>query len=69
MSFAVELPGEVAPLTTEEVCRALKSAVCSDNHSIQTGALQLQAWESRRQYFTFLQACSKLTAWTARLII
>ncbi|CAD6501567.1 BgTH12-01818 [Blumeria graminis f. sp. triticale] len=56
MSFAVELPGEVAPLTTEEVCRALKSAVCSDNHSIQTGALQLQAWESRRQYFTFLQA-------------
>ncbi|EPQ61687.1 hypothetical protein BGT96224_3827 [Blumeria graminis f. sp. tritici 96224] len=56
MSFAVELPGEVAPLTTEEVCRALKSAVCSDNHSIQTGALQLQA-------------CSKLTAWTARLII
>ncbi|KAI0998791.1 hypothetical protein K3495_g9405 [Podosphaera aphanis] len=55
MAFPIELPGESAPLTAEQVAKALISAVSSHQLSIQTGTQQLKAWEGQRNYFSLLQ--------------
>ncbi|POS87653.1 hypothetical protein EPUL_002426 [Erysiphe pulchra] len=56
MNFAVELPGEAAPLNCESVSRVLMSAVSSEPIKIQTATQQLQAWERQNGYFPLLQS-------------
>lgn len=56
MEFAIEVPGEAAPLTPQQVYLALQSASSSQQASIQSGTKQLQTWESRRGYHQLLQA-------------
>jgi hypothetical protein len=55
MAFAIEVPGEAAPLTPQQVYLALQSASSSQQLSIQTGAQQLQTWETQRGYYPLLQ--------------
>ena len=55
MAFQIEVPGEAAPLTPQQVYLALQSAGSSQQHSIQTGTQQLQTWETQRGYYTLLQ--------------
>jgi hypothetical protein len=55
MSFAIEVPGEAAPLTPQQVYHALQSAGSSQQLSIQTGTQQLQTWETRPGYYSLLQ--------------
>lgn len=55
MSFAIEVAGEAAPLTPQQVYLALESASSSQQLSIQTGAQQLQTWETQRGYYPLLQ--------------
>ncbi|TVY39795.1 Importin [Lachnellula subtilissima] len=56
MAFAIEVPGEAAPLTPQQVYLALQSAGSSQQVHIQTGTQQLQSWETQRGYYTLLQA-------------
>jgi hypothetical protein len=56
MAFAIEVPGEAVPLTPQQVFLALQSAGSSQQVHIQTGAAQLQAWETQRGYYPLLQA-------------
>ncbi|KAN0093757.1 ARM repeat-containing protein [Hyaloscypha variabilis] len=56
MAFAIEVPGEAAPLTPQQVYLALQSAGSSQQLSIQTGTQQLQTWETQRGYYPLLQA-------------
>jgi hypothetical protein len=55
MAFAIEVPGEAAPLTPQQVYLALQSAGSSQQLHIQTGTQQLQSWETQRGYYTLLQ--------------
>lgn len=55
MAFAIEVPGEAAPLSPQQVYLALQSASSSQQGSIQTGTAQLQAWETQRGYYSLLQ--------------
>jgi hypothetical protein len=56
MSFAIEVPGEAAPLTQWELVKALSGASTSTDHSQrQSAGQQLQAWESDPGYYTHLQ--------------
>lgn len=55
MAFAIEVPGEAAPLTPQQVYLALQSAGSSQQVHIQTGTQQLQSWETQRGYYTLLQ--------------
>jgi hypothetical protein len=55
MSFAIEVPGEAAPLTPQQVYHALQSAGSSQQLSIQTGTQQLQTWETHPGYYSLLQ--------------
>lgn len=57
MSFAIEVPGEAAPLTPQQIYLALQSASSSQQLSIQTGTQQLQTWETQRAYYPLLQVC------------
>ncbi|KAG9233175.1 armadillo-type protein [Amylocarpus encephaloides] len=56
MEFAIEVPGETAPLSPHQVYLALQSAGSSQQLQIQTGTQQLQVWETQRGYYTLLQA-------------
>lgn len=56
MNFAVELPGEAAPLNSEMISRVLMSAVSSEQIKIQTATQQLQAWETQKGFFSLLQS-------------
>lgn len=58
MAFAIEVPGEAAPLTPQQVYLALQAAGSSQQLHIQTGTQQLQSWETQRGYYTLLQVCS-----------
>ncbi len=51
----IELPGEAAPLTPQQIFQALQNAASSNQQMIQTGAQQLQTWESQEGYYTLLQ--------------
>lgn len=55
MAFRIEVAGEAAPLTPQQVYLALQSAGSSQQQSIQTGTQQLQTWETQRGYYTLLQ--------------
>lgn len=57
MAFAIEVPGEAAPLTPQQVYLALQSAGSSQQLSIQAGSQQLQTWETRPGYYSLLQVC------------
>ncbi|KAF7934561.1 hypothetical protein EAE99_003011 [Botrytis elliptica] len=56
MAFAIEVPGEAAPLNPQQVYLALQSAGSSQQLAIQTGTQQLEAWKTQRGYYTLLQA-------------
>ncbi|KAK4242691.1 armadillo-type protein [Achaetomium macrosporum] len=56
MSFAIEVPGEAAPLNQWELVKALSAAGTSTNHAQrQSASQQLQTWETHPDYYTFLQ--------------
>ncbi|KAK4191799.1 putative importin-11 [Podospora australis] len=56
MSFAIEVPGEAAPLSLFELGKALEAATISTDHSQrQSASQQLQSWESHPDYFPSLQ--------------
>lgn len=58
MAFAIEVPGEAAPLTPQQIYLALQSASSSQQLSIQTGTQQLQTWETQQGYYPLLQVWS-----------
>lgn len=56
MSFAIEVPGEAAPLNLVELARTLEYAALSTDHAQrQSAGQQLQSWESRPDYYVSLQ--------------
>lgn len=56
MSFAIEVPGEAAPLNLLELARTLEYAALSTDHTQrQSAGQQLQSWESRPDYYVSLQ--------------
>ena len=55
MNEAIELPGEAAPLSGEQLFRALQAASSHQQNLIQSGTAQLQAWEKQQGYFPLLQ--------------
>ncbi|KAL2130519.1 hypothetical protein VTI74DRAFT_6281 [Chaetomium olivicolor] len=56
MSFAIEVPGEAAPLSQFELVKALSAAGTSTDHAQrQSASQQLQTWESHPDYYTALQ--------------
>lgn len=61
MTITIEVPGEAAPLTPQQVYLALQSASSHQQNFIRTGTQQLQTWESRRGYYTLLQVYSTLS--------
>ncbi|KAK0731359.1 armadillo-type protein [Lasiosphaeris hirsuta] len=57
MSFAIEVPGEAAPLSLFELGKALELASTSTDHAQrQSAGQQLQAWESNQDFFPGLQS-------------
>ncbi|KAK3388872.1 armadillo-type protein [Sordaria brevicollis] len=55
-SFAIEVPGEAAPLNLLELARTLEYAALSTDHAQrQSAGQQLQSWESRPDYYVSLQ--------------
>lgn len=59
MSFAIEVPGEAAPLNLLELARTLEYAALSTDHTQrQSAGQQLQSWESRPDYYVSLQVGS-----------
>ncbi|KAK4157768.1 armadillo-type protein [Chaetomidium leptoderma] len=56
MSFAIEVPGEAAPLSQWELVKALAGAATSTDHNQrQSASQQLQSWEADPNYYTHLQ--------------
>lgn len=56
MSFAIEVPGEAAPLGQVELVRALSAASTSTDHAQrQSAGQQLQIWESDPGFYPSLQ--------------
>lgn len=55
MVFAIEVPAEANPLTTENLHRTLTSASSADQQQVKTSALQLQNWEKQPGYYSSLQ--------------
>ena len=55
MEHMIELPSEANPLTAENLYRTLRSASSAYQLQIQTGAKQLQAWETVPGYYPLLQ--------------
>ena len=55
MAFAIEVPGEAAPLTPQQVYLALQSASSAQQLRIQSGTQQLRTWETARGYYVLLQ--------------
>jgi hypothetical protein len=59
MTFAIEVPGEAAPLSQSELVRALSAASLSTDHAQrQSAGQQLQTWESDPGYYPNLQVFS-----------
>jgi hypothetical protein len=56
MNFAVEVPGEAAPLSLEELVRTLQAAQSSTNNAERVSAgLQLTDWYSHKSFLSSLQ--------------
>lgn len=60
MSFAIEAPGEAAPLSLHELFRVLQAASSHDNSQRQSAGKQLSVWESIPDYYPGLQVCEDL---------
>ncbi|RFU77616.1 armadillo-type fold [Trichoderma arundinaceum] len=57
MSFAIEVPGDAAPLSLQELCRTLHAATSSSDHvQRQAAGQQLATWESQPGYYSSLQS-------------
>lgn len=56
MSFAIEVPAEVNPLTTQNLYRVLQSASSNDQQQVKTGTQQLQNWERAPGFYSSLQS-------------
>lgn len=57
MSFAIEVPGDAAPLSLEELCRTLHAATTASDHvQRQAAGQQLTTWESQPGYYSSLQS-------------
>ncbi|KAM7193571.1 Armadillo-type fold [Naviculisporaceae sp. PSN 640] len=57
MSFAIEVPGEAAPLSPFELVKALEAASSSTNRTQrQSASEQLTSWETQPDYFPGLQS-------------
>ncbi len=56
MSFAIEVPAEANPLTTETLYHVLRSASSNDRQQVKTGTQQLQNWERSPGYYSSLQS-------------
>ncbi|EME46887.1 hypothetical protein DOTSEDRAFT_126805 [Dothistroma septosporum NZE10] len=54
-SFAIEVPGEANPLSTDNIISTLQAASSSDPNQIQTGTKQLAQWEKEPGYYRGLQ--------------
>lgn len=64
MNFAVEVPGEAAPLSLQELVRALQAAQSStDNAERQSAGQQLTAWYSHKDFLSSLQASRSPVLW------
>lgn len=61
MNFAIEVPAEANPLTTENLHRVLISASSADQQQLKTSAQQLQNWEKQSSYYSSLQVSYILT--------
>lgn len=61
MIFAIEVPAEANPLTTENLHRVLTSASSTDQQQLKTSAQQLQNWEKQSGYYSSLQVRHILT--------
>lgn len=61
MIFAIEVPAEANPLTTENLHRVLTSATSADQQQMKTSAQQLQNWEKQSGYYTSLQVGYNIT--------
>ncbi|KAI9801900.1 MAG: hypothetical protein M1833_002214 [Piccolia ochrophora] len=55
MDGPIELPPEANPLTPQILYNVLRSAASGDPQQIQTGAKQLQQWETEKGYYSLLQ--------------
>ena len=67
MIFAIEVPAEANPLTTENLHRILLSASSADQQQLKTSAQQLQNWEKQSSYYSSLQVSYILTTrWQPR---
>lgn len=60
MAQPIELAGEANPLTLQNVFNALVSAAGSTQMQVQTGAKQLQTWETQEGYYSLLQVRASL---------
>lgn len=57
MSFAIEVLGDAAPLSLQELCRTLHAATSSSDHvQRQAAGQQLSTWESQAGYYSSLQS-------------
>ncbi|KAL6714153.1 hypothetical protein ACLMJK_008647 [Lecanora helva] len=56
MSFAIEVPAESVPLSTETLYKILQSSTSDDQQQVQTGAQQLQNWEKTPGFYSSLQS-------------
>lgn len=56
MSFAIEAPGEAAPLNQWELIKVLSAASTSTDHAQrQSATQQLETWEPNPDYYSLLQ--------------
>lgn len=56
MSFAIEVPAEANPLTSQTLYNGLQSASSNNQQQIQTGTKQLQNWEKAPGFYSSLQS-------------
>lgn len=56
MSFAIEVPAEANPLTTQTLYHVLQSASSNDQQQVKSGTQQLQNWERSPGYYSSLQS-------------
>ncbi|KAK4696081.1 importin-11, partial [Lecanoromycetidae sp. Uapishka_2] len=56
MNFAIEVPAEANPLTTQTLFHVLQSASSNDQQQVKTGTQQLQNWETSPGFFSLLQS-------------
>lgn len=55
-SFAIEAPGEAAPLTAQTLLHVLSAAASTDRHQVTSGTKQLQQWERSPGFYKHLQS-------------